>query len=526
MTKPVRRIASSVALLGLFLAALVRCGSSGTMGVDGSLVRLHLVGVDPAATHVVLAVTATPPSGAPKIGTMDFASAPFDTLGVTFPPGAVATTQYQVNVYDSANCLLASGSAILPITSDGIFEVTVQLSPVPLCGNGATLTVQVVNGVGGAGTVTSSPTGITCSGTEQSCTYMFTKNAQVTLHAVASTGGFSGWSGVTGCPGIGDCTVTLSQDTQTVSAIFTSCHGWCQEAQPAGSAVNLLGISGTGVDNVVIGGDKGTVLRWDGQSWQQQTTTAGSAIALRAVFAKPGATKLYAAGDTGTILQLSGGTWSAVTNSNTSTLRSIAIGGSSNVYFVGDSGTLLALAGSGTSTSDKTGNLKAGSGTALNGISQNPNNTAGDDLFIGGSSGYGVAWDGNTGVSVQTKSGGGNILGGNVNAMLCGLGYHYAAGDAGGISRRSTKSGNSNQWLITTPAPTTQNLRGLWASSDTNIYVVGDGGTILQSDGNTWTAVKVTNQPAFSTNLHAVWGTSKDNVYAVGDSGTILHYLP
>lgn len=525
MTKPVRRFAPSAALLGLFLATLVRCGSSETMGVDGSLVRLHLVGVDPAATHVVLAVTATPPSGAPKNGTMDFASAPFDTLGVTFPPGAVATTQYQVNVYDSANCLLASGSATLPLTSDGTFEVTVQLSPVPLCGNGATLTVQVVSGVGGAGTVTSSPAGITCTGSEQSCTYMFMKNAQVTLHAAPSKGGFSGWSGAPGCSGIGDCTVTLGQDMQTVQAIFTSCHGWCQETQPAGSAVNLLGISGTGIDNVVIGGDKGTVLRWDGQSWQQQTTTAGSTIALRAVFAKPNATKLYVAGDVGTILQLSGGTWSSIANSNTNTLRAIAIGASSNVYFVGDAGTLLSVSATGTTASNKTSNLGAANTTMLNGISQNPGN-GNDDLYIGGSGGYAVAWDGNTGVSVQSKNGGGNILGGSVNAMLCGGSAHTAVGDAGGISRRSSSSGNSTKWAITTPAPTAQNLRGLWASSDTNIYAVGDGGTILQFDGNTWTAVKVTNQPTFSTNLHAVWGTSKDNVYAVGDGGTILHYLP
>lgn len=527
MTKHVRRFMSSVALpglLALLVTALASCGSSESVGLDGSLVRLHLVGLDPAATRIILAVTATPPTGTAKTGTKDFAAGPFEVLGVTFPPGAVATTQYQVNVYDSLNCLIATGSASLPISADGIFEVTVQLAAVPLCGNAATLTVQVVNGVGGAGTVTSSPAGISCSGAGPDCAHMFMKNAQITLHAQASTGGFSGWSGVPSCAGIGDCTLTLDKDTQ-VQAIFTACHGWCQETQPAGSSVNFLGVSGTAIDNVVVSGDKGTVLRWDGQKWQQQTTAAGSTIALRAVFAKPAAAKLYVAGDVGTILQLSGGTWSSITNTSTATLRAIATGSSGNTYFVGDSGTLLALSATGTSVTSKSGNLNAGSGTTLNGISQNPNNSN-DDLFIGGSGGYGVAWDGNNGVSTQSKNGGGNILGANINAMLCGGAFHYAAGDSGGISRRSTSSGNSTKWQITTPAPTAQNLRGLWASSDTNIFAVGDGGTILQFDGTSWTLVKVTNQPTFSTNLRAVWGTSNSNVYAVGDNGTILHYLP
>lgn len=532
MSKPVRRFSSSaalslVALLAATLAAsLSACGSSETAELDGSLVRLHLVGDFPNATRVILAVTATPASGPVKSGTKDFATGPFEVLGVTFPAGAVATTQYQVQVYDSANCLIATGSASLPISSDGIFEVTVQLTAVPLCGNAAKLTVQVVNGVGGAGTVTSSPAGISCAGAGPDCTHMFMKNAQITLHAASSTGGFSGWSGVPNCAGVGDCTLTLDKDTQ-VQAVFTACHGWCQETQPVGTGINFLAISGSAVDNVVVSGDKGTVLRWNGQSWQQQTTAAGNTIALRAVFAKPAGSKLYVAGDVGTILQLSGGTWSSITNASTANLRAIATGSSGNTYFIGESGSLMALSATGTSVTDKTSSLNAGGTVTLNDISQNPNNSSNDDLFIVGNGGYAVAWDGKDGgVTTQSKSGGGTILTGSINAMLGGGAFHYAAGDNGGISRRATSGGNSNKWQVTTPAPTTQHLRGLWASSDTNIYAVGDGGTILQFDGATWTAVKVTNQPTFKTNLRAVWGTSNSNVYAVGQNGTILHYLP
>jgi hypothetical protein len=29
-----------------------------------------------------------------------------------------------------------------------------------------------------------------------------------------------------------------------------------------------------------------------------------------------------------------------------------------------------------------------------------------------------------------------------------------------------------------------------------------------------------------TNNLRAVWGSSPTNIYAVGDGGTVLHYLP
>jgi photosystem II stability/assembly factor-like uncharacterized protein len=69
---------------------------------------------------------------------------------------------------------------------------------------------------------------------------------------------------------------------------------------------------------------------------------------------------------------------------------------------------------------------------------------------------------------------------------------------------------------------TTQTLRGMWESGDSNVFAVGDNGTILQYDGTTWTVVNTKT----TTNLRAVWGTSPTNIYAVGDKGTILHYLP
>ncbi len=81
-----------------------------------------------------------------------------------------------------------------------------------------------------------------------------------------------------------------------------------------------------------------------------------------------------------------------------------------------------------------------------------------------------------------------------------------------------------DRWLPSSWSPltsgTTNDLWGIWAGSGTNLYTVGNNGTILHSsDGTTWSA-----QTSGTTNLlYTIWGSSATNLYAVGNSGTILH---
>ena len=70
----------------------------------------------------------------------------------------------------------------------------------------------------GTGTVTSSPSGISCGPT---CTATFANNTQVTLTATAGNGfAFTGWSGG-GCSGTGTCAVTLTTAT-SLAATFSA----------------------------------------------------------------------------------------------------------------------------------------------------------------------------------------------------------------------------------------------------------------------------------------------------------------
>jgi hypothetical protein len=69
----------------------------------------------------------------------------------------------------------------------------------------------------GAGTVTSTPSGITCGST---CTATFTSAQNVTLTASPSSGStFAGWGGA--CSGTGACSVAMNQN-QSVTATFNS----------------------------------------------------------------------------------------------------------------------------------------------------------------------------------------------------------------------------------------------------------------------------------------------------------------
>src|SRR6185295_12001428 len=63
-------------------------------------------------------------------------------------------------------------------------------------------------------------------------------------------------------------------------------------------------------------------------------------------------------------------------------------------------------------------------------------------------------------------------------------------------------------------------LAATWGSDFMNVYIVGDGGTILHTTngGARWNHEDVSSAP-----LWGVWGSAAGDVYAVGNQGTILH---
>lgn len=63
-------------------------------------------------------------------------------------------------------------------------------------------------------------------------------------------------------------------------------------------------------------------------------------------------------------------------------------------------------------------------------------------------------------------------------------------------------------------------LFAVWGTSPQEVWAVGESGTILSYDGVRWLP-QASNS---LQDLHALWGSSSSNVWAVGDEGTVLHY--
>jgi hypothetical protein len=143
----------------------------------------------------------------------------YSALDVDPSTGAIPFDEYWTNSYDAFHDAVAdklpgnwfnqtnldSGSLTLPQwlvkNLDDAF-------------NGVTLTVAL----SGAGTVTSSPTGISCGAI---CSNSFPTGTLVTLTASPSAGSiFAGWIGA-GCSGTGTCAVTMNA-AQSVTATFNS----------------------------------------------------------------------------------------------------------------------------------------------------------------------------------------------------------------------------------------------------------------------------------------------------------------
>ncbi len=92
----------------------------------------------------------------------------------------------------------------------------------------------------------------------------------------------------------------------------------------------------------------------------------------------------------------------------------------------------------------------------------------------------------------------------------------FTAGEAGAIFSSDTAGAT---WADMN-SKTLETFRGLWGMSATDVYAVGDYGTILHYNGSAW-------QPMSSgTNLRlfSIWGSSQESIYAVGDAGLVLHY--
>ncbi len=217
------------------------------------------------------------------------------------------------------------------------------------------------------------------------------------------------------------------------------------------------------------------IVHYDGVDWSAMEHNIEPREFLKGVWGSS-ATDVFAVGENGMILHYDGLEWIKMKSPTVEHLYGVWGSSPSNVYAVGASGTIIhynGLVWSADIDSDTTEGLRAIWGTGSS------------DIYSGGDSG--------------------TIL-------------HYD-----GISWSAMES-NSTAWLL-----------GMWGTSNTSIYAVGgfydgvggwfhpdswDGGVILHYDGNSWSELKTD----IDRRLFSIWGSSESDIYTVGAGATILHY--
>ncbi len=70
------------------------------------------------------------------------------------------------------------------------------------------------------------------------------------------------------------------------------------------------------------------------------------------------------------------------------------------------------------------------------------------------------------------------------------------------------------------PSGTTRSLNGLWASGPDDIWAAGDMGVLLHFDGERWQPVET----GTLTKLRGIWGSGPEDIWVVGHSSFVLHY--
>jgi len=89
----------------------------------------------------------------------------------------------------------------------------------------------------------------------------------------------------------------------------------------------------------------------------------------------------------------------------------------------------------------------------------------------------------------------------------------FAVGDGGTILRRV------NAVWTQQPSGTTASLHGVWAASSSDVWAVGGGGVVLRFDGTAWRTIAGVT----SSDVEAVWGSSSTDVWLAG-SGQVIHW--
>jgi hypothetical protein len=274
-----------------------------------------------------------------------------------------------------------------------------------------------------------------------------------------------------------------------------------------GRPSSLLAVWSSGVDNTwIVGGREGpgmgpTVFHFDGTAWTKLDTGLVN-VDLWQVFGFDDGT-VFLGGSNGTILRYRSGAFTKLTTPSTDITFGLWGSSSSDVWAVGGQTTgrpfVWRYQGSEfVAVSGVPAGLTSGAVWKVTG-------RAADDVWMSGSQGYVLHWDGQTLTSEQIGTNDESLFSLGCTAALC----LTAGGNASnGVLYENAGSG----WSSKVPTEDGPVWRGVTPTGE-DPYVVGQSGAVMRRGTGTY----ATERHGLTTEaLHAAWVDADGNVFAVG----------
>jgi hypothetical protein len=253
------------------------------------------------------------------------------------------------------------------------------------------------------------------------------------------------------------------------------------ERMESGTTLNLHGVHGTSGDDVIAVGDNGMILRYNGAIWTG--SVEGPGYGLNEVFMLA-PDEAFAVGGRGVILRMQGSVWSDVSVPAVTDSLLAAWGPSSdNVYVVGAQSRALNWNG-------LQWKLVTIDPLSIH-TYQDVHGTSESDVYVA------TEYFSPAPVPPPGAGAGGLHAGGYI--------FHW----------------NGTSWTPVYQDPG-HDILGLWNGSAERAFACGDASALLTRSDDAWTRVFVLANLPFK--VTSVWGTSTSNVFVVGDNGTLASY--
>ena len=269
---------------------------------------------------------------------------------------------------------------------------------------------------------------------------------------------------------------------------------WVTVAAPTGETLRDVW-SATGLaGQVVIVGDFGTLLRWQGDGLTADNAAGGTNLFAVQVNASG---RMVVVGD-GLALERFSSTWQELTVPYRTRFTALALSSSGESWIGGQRGLVM---------------RRGSNGTGWNTLSLTPDlldvwSTSASHAIAVGELGFifrydGTAWTRQLAPTLERLN----------TVWAASPTVAFAGGDNGALLRW-----DGTAWTTQT-APTSEHIYAMWGARPDAVWAVTQGGEVLFWDGVEWAVVHQQARP-----LYGIYGTSATDVHVVGSEGAALHF--